>query len=326
MNQKKSKATRRSISILQQIVTGFLPGWKIAEFAANEKIKAREFSYDAQIYLLMLGQLLHLFSLNELVDVSQIYASELSRIRGIAPAKLNTFSNANRTRNPDVIEKFFWYVYEMLKKDNPGFVQCPCKGPLAKFRSRGIYAIDSSTIRLAYWCIGWAKHRQKKAAVKLHMVANVRSRLPHFCLIDKARVLIEGRWRDMVFLTNNFVWSATTIAELYKARWEVELLFKELKQTLQLQDFYGENENAVKWQIWAALLTHLLLRFLKFKAKANCSYTRFVGFVRAVVWLKKDLMSVLRAYGIAPGGNEGDTLENMPYLLGFEKYFAAAVG
>ena len=126
MSQKKSKATRRSISILKQIVTGVLPGRKIAEFAANEKIKAREFSYDAQIYLLMLGQLLHLFSLNELVDISQIYASELSRIRGIVPAKLNTFSNANRTRNPAVIERFFWYVYEMLKKDNPDFVQCPC--------------------------------------------------------------------------------------------------------------------------------------------------------------------------------------------------------
>ena len=75
MSQKKSKATRRSISILKQIVTGVLPGWKIAKFAANEKIKAREFSYDAQIHLLMLGHLLHLFSLNELADVSQIYAS-----------------------------------------------------------------------------------------------------------------------------------------------------------------------------------------------------------------------------------------------------------
>ena len=420
MSQKKSKATRRSISILQQVVTGYLPGWKISEFAANEKIKAREFSYDAQIYLLMLGQLLHLFSLNELVDVSQIYSSELSRIRGIVPAKLNTFSNANRTRNPEVIEKFFWHVYEKLKKENPGFVECPCKGPLSKFRSRGIYAIDSSTISLAYWCIGWAKHRQKKAAVKLHMVANVRSRLPHFCLIDKARdhdskkaeellaslkegdiaildraynafdllyrhhtrggffvvreknrmkmkvircvakknlpkdiisdetiqltgkhtnsgyperlrrvtahLFIDGKWRDMVFITNNFAWSAATIAALYKARWEVELLFKELKQTLQLQDFYGENENAVRWQIWAALLTHLMLRFLKFKAKANCSYTRFVGFVRAVVWLKKDLMSVLRAYGIASGGNQGDTLSRMPYLLGFENFFNTAVG
>jgi len=420
MSQKKSKATRRSISILKQIVTSELPGWKIAEFAANEKIKAREFSYDAQIYLLMLGQLLHLFSLNELVDVSQIYASELSRIRGIVPAKLNTFSNANRTRNPDVIEKFFWHIYGMMAGKEPKFVAGTRKGALAKFRSRGIYAIDSSTIRLAYWCISWAKHRQKKAAVKLHMVASVPSRLPHFCVVDKAKdhdskkedellaslkegdigildraynafpalyrhhrrggffvvrekdrmkmkvvrhvakkdlpeniladetirltgartakaypdvlrrvtahVLVDGKWRDMVFLTNNFDWSPTTIAELYKARWEVELLFKELKQTLQLQDFYGENENAVKWQIWAALLTHLLLRYLKFKSGANCSYTRFVGLVRAVVWLKKDFLSVLRAYGIAPGGNTGESHDKMPYLRGFEKYFAESVG
>ena len=51
---------------------------------------------------------------------------------------------------------------------------------------------------------------------------------------------------DLVFLANNFEWAASTIAELYKARWQVELLFKELKQTLQLQDFFGENENAVQ--------------------------------------------------------------------------------
>ena len=62
----------------------------------------------------------------------------------------------------------------------------------------------------------------------------------------RARVQVDGKWRTMVFLTNNFEWAASTIAELYKARWEVELLFKELKQTLQLQDFYGENENAVE--------------------------------------------------------------------------------
>lgn len=425
MSKGKTKATRRSISVFQQIVTGILPGWKISEFAADQKIKAREFPYDAQVYLLMLGQLLHLFSLNELVDVSQIYASELLRIRGIVPAKLNTFSNANRTRNPIVIERFFWFVYEKLKKEHPDFVKCPCKGPLAKFRlKRGIYAIDSSTISLAYWCISWAKHRQKKAAVKLHMVANVCNRLPHFCLIEKAlhhdsakagellaslkagdigildraynafaklfklherggffvvrekdktlmkmKVLqsvpeeylpknitadttirlmgdksrvdypeplrrvcahlffeSDGKWHDMVFLTNNFTWSSTTIAELYKARWQVELLFKELKQTLQLQDFYGENENAIKWQIWAALLTHLVLRFLKFKYESGCSYTRFVGFIRAVVWLKKDLPSVLRSYGIAPGQKNGNTLDRMPYLQGFENYFDDSYG
>ena len=61
-----------------------------------------------------------------------------------------------------------------------------------------------------------------------------------------ARVEVKGKMHDLVFLTNNFEWAASTIAELYKARWQVELLFKELKQTLQLQDFFGENENTVQ--------------------------------------------------------------------------------
>ena len=59
------------IPILAQIVQRHLPGHKIEELAAGEKIKAREFSYSAQVYLLMLGQLAHVFSLNELVDLSR---------------------------------------------------------------------------------------------------------------------------------------------------------------------------------------------------------------------------------------------------------------
>lgn len=141
-----------------------------------------------------------------------------------------------------------------------------------------------------------------------------------------ARVLVDGKRREMTFLTNGREWAARTVADLYKARCEVEILFKELRQTLQIRDFYGENENAVKWQIWAALLTHLLLRYVKFKSGASCSYTRFVGLVRAVVWLKKDFLSVLQAYGIAPGGNTGESHGEMPYLLGFENYFTGAVG
>jgi FOG: Transposase and inactivated derivatives len=142
----------------------------------------------------------------------------------------------------------------------------------------------------------------------------------------KAHVKVDGKWRTMVFLTNNFEWAASTIAELYKARWEVELLFKELKQTLQLQDFYGENENAVEWQIWAALLTHLVLRWLKYKSGAACSYSRFAALVRAIVWLKKDAMAILRSYGIAPPPDSGGVASGMPYLPGFEKMFLKSVG
>ena len=421
MSKKKPKATRRRmISCFAQIINQYVPGYKIEEFAKEEKLKARVFSYGSQAYLLMLSQFLHLFSLNELVDVSKIYQPELSRIRGITAANLNTFSYANRERNPMVMQRFFWHVYEQFRKQDPAFVGGRHHGRLTRFKLRNIYAIDSTTIQLAYWCIGWAKHRQRKAAVKVHMVANVASRLPHFCVFGLAKdhdskkedelfnslkegdigiadraynhfkalyaqhvrgvsfvvreksrmkmkvvskvakkdlpeniladetvlltgqrtskeypetmrritahVLVNGQWRDMVFLTNNFSWAASTVADLYKARWEVELLFKELKQTLQLQDFYGENEKAVEWQIWAALLTHLLLRYLKYKSGATCSYSRFAAIVRAIVWLKKDAMEILKSYGIAPPPNTGDIATGMPYLPGFEKVFLRSVG
>lgn len=408
------------ISCFAQIINGYVLGYRIPELVKDEKIKARKLSYGSQMYLLMLGQFLHVFSLNELVDISKIYATELSRIRGITSANLNTFSNANRTRNPAVMEKFFWMMYDHFRTQDENFVRAKHTGKLSRFKLRNIYAIDSTTITLAYWCINWAKHRQQKAAVKVHMVANVASRLPHFCVYGKANehdskkeevlfeslkagdigildraynkfetlykqsergvifvvreketmlhevvesvpkeelgknivadetikltgvntsrsypdvlrrvtahVEINGKWHDLVFLTNNFEWAASTIAELYKARWQVELLFKELKQTLQLQDFFGENENAVQWQIWAALLTHLIVRYIKFKSRAVCSYSRFVAFIRAVTWLKKDLLEILRSYGIAPPLENTPLPENAPYLPGFEKIFRQTMG
>ena len=71
-------------------------------------------------------------------------------------------------------------------REDPAFANPRHKGALAKFRMRGIYAVDSTTIQLAYWCIKWAKHRQRKAAVKLHMVANVANMLPRFAVVGKA--------------------------------------------------------------------------------------------------------------------------------------------
>ena len=100
---KTKAARRRMTSCFAQIINEHVLGYKIPVLVKNEKIKTRRFSYDSQMYLLMLGQFLHVFSLNELVDISKIYAKELSRIRGITPANLNTFSNANRTRDPVVM-------------------------------------------------------------------------------------------------------------------------------------------------------------------------------------------------------------------------------
>jgi len=141
-----------------------------------------------------------------------------------------------------------------------------------------------------------------------------------------AMIEVRGQMRRMVFFTNNREWSAKTVAELYRARWAVELFFKELKQTCQLHDFVGYSENAVKWQIWTGLLVHLLLRFLKFLSKWGLSFSRLAGVVRASVWVRRNVVRLLETYGMA-GGWKSDVPKPKPlYLQGFLPFTMSPVG
>ena len=412
-----TKSLRRSLPVFSQLVQLIPPG--LADrLGAGAKIKARVFTYAHQVYSLLLGQLSGAFSLNEICDAEQVHRNKLVRIRGILPAKRNTFSNANRTRDPAVAERLFWELYRRLSDSFPGFFLRPHKGRLARFRLRRIFAVDATVLQLTLKSIDWAKHRKRKAAAKLHMRCDVASRLPSFAVFTpakvpncrrmaevcrdlhagdvaifdrgytdfrglfrleakgvffvvrekrgmrygvdgrrrklpanilsdegvvlmgkesakkypgklrriRAKVEVDGKTCKMTFLTNNFEWAAGTVAELYRARWEVELLFKELKQTLQLKDFYGENEKAVMWQVWTALLAHLLLRYLAWAGRWHGSFTRFAGVVKAALWERTDLMGLLAAYGTAPPPLEKGRREETPVLKGFEKAWLAAMG
>lgn len=112
---------------------------------------------------------------------------------------------------------------------------------------------------------------------------------------------VDGQEREMVFLRNNLLWSPNTVANLYRCRWEIEVFFKKIKQTLQIADFLGHNTNAVRWKIWMALLTYVLLRYLSCLSKWSHSFTRLFTVTRAVLWRKIDLLELLRAYGTASG-------------------------
>jgi len=116
-----------------------------------------------------------------------------------------------------------------------------------------------------------------------------------------ARVEVDGKEVEMVFLTNNLEWSAGTIADLYRCRWQIEVFFKQIKQTLQLADFLGQSANAVRWQIWMALLLYVLLRFAGWINDWAHSFTRLFAVVRSVLWERWDLTSLLRFYGTAGG-------------------------
>ena len=116
-----------------------------------------------------------------------------------------------------------------------------------------------------------------------------------------ARVLVDGKEQIMVFLTNNLTWSASSVAELYRCRWQIEAFFKQIKQTLQLGDFLGHSANAVQWQVWMALLTYVLLRFQAWASKWTGSFARLFTLLRAALWLRLDLAQLLRRYGTADG-------------------------
>ena len=124
---------------------------------------------------------------------------------------------------------------------------------------------------------------------------------PEFMRRITALVEVDGYEKEMVFLTNNLEWSPASVADLYRCRWSIEVFFKQIKQTLQLADFLGHSANAVRWQVWTALLVYVLLRFLAFINDWSHSFTRIFSLVRCALWRRWDLMSLLQSYGTASG-------------------------
>jgi hypothetical protein len=132
-----------------------------------------------------------------------------------------------------------------------------------------------------------------------------------------AWVEVDGKLREMVFLTNHLAWSAQTIADLYRCRWQIEVFFKQIKQTLQLADFLGNSANAVRWQVWTALLMYVLLRFCAWLSQWGHSFTRLFALLRSALWQKIELRSLLEVYGIAGGGGRFLGTPPQAYLAGF---------
>lgn len=380
-------------------------------------IDARGFSETSHVTSLIYGHVSNALSLNEVCDALSVHESEFLRVRGATAPARNTFSNANRTRDPALAENLYWKMLSQLQSVCPGFTEYGKHSGFIFRLKREIFAIDSTTLQLTLASIDWARHRRRKAAAKCHMRLNIGSFLPAFAVVEdaahhdsiradvlcaglgtgdvlladrayvdlpflarlnargvffvlrpkrnmlfttvkelpcKGKILrdelvrpagvttakdypellrivtalveVDGVEREMTFITNNTVWSARTITELYRARWAIESFFKELKQTLQLRDFVGTNEKAVKWQVWIGLLTHLLLRFLRHISRWQHSFSRCTGIVRSALWVKTDLGELLRCYGTADGPHRPVASAKQPFLPGFEAFSSSPVG
>jgi hypothetical protein len=113
------------------------------------------------------------------------------------------------------------------------------------------------------------------------------------CLLRRVVVWDPVKEREIVLLTNLLAFGATTIAAIYKDRWEIELFFKALKQNLKVKSFVGTSENALRIQIWTALIAILLLKWLHHLSKAKWSLSNLASMLRLNLFTYRDLRTWL---------------------------------
>jgi len=125
------------------------------------------------------------------------------------------------------------------------------------------------------------------------------------CLFRRVEIWDPDKQESMVFLTNLLGFGATTIAAIFKDRWQVELFFKAIKQNLKIKTFVGTSANAVKTQVWAALIAILMLKYLQLKSKFDWSLSNLIALLRQQLFVYRDLYQWLDDPFQAPPALEG---------------------
>lgn len=331
---------------------------------------AKGFTSWDQFVAMLFCQLAQAHSLREICDGLASCLGKLVHLGLYSAPKKSTLAYANQHRPWELYQT----VFEQL------LAKCRTVAPARrKFRFRNkLYSLDSSFIDLCLSLFEWARFRQIKGAVKLHLLLDHDGYLPSYLLITDGkhhdvRVAQElkvapesivamdrgyndyrlfGRWTEqgvyfvtrmksnaayrvierrdppqnsgvlrdevieltvwkaqqdcphplrricyrdpdtgdeLVFLTNHLHFGATTIARIYKDRWQIELFFKALKQNLKIKTFVGTSPNALRIQIWTALIAMLLLKYLQFRSTLGWALSNLVALLRWNLFTYRDL-------------------------------------
>jgi hypothetical protein len=178
-------------------------------------------------------------------------------------------------------------------------------GHLYELNQRGIFWVTRAKDNMAYHVCKKRIKRPQGAILRddevTLTVPGSRNQYPQRMRRIEAEVELDGRIEVMVFITNNLEWAASSIADLYKSRWAIEVFFKQIKQTLKVCDFLGHSKQAIRWQLWTALLLYVLLRFQAWASQWPHSFARLFALIRGVVWDRFELGEILRFYGTAGG-------------------------
>jgi hypothetical protein len=199
MKKKTSyQPTASKFSILRQLCN-LIPPHLVPKLARDTGVEehARTFSPWSQVVSLLYAQLTHALGLNDVCDALRLHSGPLSALRGATPPHKNTFSNANRTRDPQLAQRLFWAVLEHLQTLQPGFGGQHMPRFAFRFKKRLLHVVDTTTITLMARSLDWAKHRRRKAAAKCHVRLNLQSFLPACLIVGSAAEHDNLRAREL---------------------------------------------------------------------------------------------------------------------------------
>jgi transposase len=109
--------------------------------------------------------------------------------------------------------------------------------------------------------------------------------------LRRIEVWLEDKQDTIVFVTNHLTLAAATIADIYRDRWQIELFFKAIKQSLRIKSFIGTSENPVQTQIWTALIAMVAVRYLQLRSSWPWSLSNLVALLRHQLFVYRDLWS-----------------------------------
>jgi len=161
----------------------------------------------------------------------------------------------------------------------------------SRWTTAGVWFVTKMKQQLVYQVIAEQTVPQQRKILRDQLIVLNSAKARRECKQQLRRLEVwdEQKQEVVVLLTNHLKFGATTIAAIYKDRWQIEMFFKALKQNLKVKTFVGLSANAVRIQIWTALIAILLLKYLLFKSRLGWALSNLVALLRWNLFTHRDL-------------------------------------
>lgn len=184
-----------------------------------------------------------------------------------------------------------------------------------RWAREGVYFVTRLKENAAYEMVAECEIPQNRNIVSDQIIRLTGQQAEKDYPVELRRIVVwdPEQKREIVLLTNQVSFGATTIAAIYRERWEIELFFKAMKQNLKVKTFVGTSENALRIQIWTALIALLLLKWMHHLSKANWCFSNLASMLRMNLFTYRDL----RKWIDEPFGTPTATPPTTQMVLGF---------